>query len=106
MQLRFNRPLEATRVDLIRIATPDHINVSVLYVDPAVCHRAASECGPQTGDRRNVSNPGLRFEIAEPHAAHGVDGEKIQFVCVGAATDPTDCFQTIDRVSILVLLDA
>ena len=33
------------------------------------------------------------------------DGEKIQFIGVSAAADPTDCLQTIDRVAILIFLD-
>src|SRR5687768_3351840 len=105
MQLRFNRPLEATRVVLSRIATHDQHHVGILDVDPAVGHRAASEGGPQTGDRRTVSNPGLRFEIAEPHAAHGFYGEKIQLICVSAAADPTDCFQTIDGIAVFIFFD-
>src|ERR1043165_7795584 len=105
MQLRFNRPLEATRVVLSRIATHDQHHVRILDVDPAVGHRAASECGPQTGDRRTVSNPGLRFEVADPHAAHGLYGYKVQFISVSAAADPTDCFQTIDGVAVLIFLD-
>src|SRR4029078_11075560 len=84
MQLRFNRPLEATRVVLSRIATHDQHHVRILDVDPAVGHRAASECGPQTGDRRTVSNPGLRFEVADPEAAHGLYGEKNQLIRVSA----------------------
>jgi hypothetical protein len=59
------------------IAAHNQHHVGVLDVDPAVGHRAASEGGPQTGDRRTVSNPGLRFEIADPQAAHGLDGEEI-----------------------------
>src|SRR5689334_20803819 len=105
MQLRFNRPLETTRVVLSRIATHDQHHVGVLDVDPAVGHCAASEGGPQTGDRRTVSNPGLRFEVAEAQAAHCLYGEKIQFVRVSAAADPTDCFHAIDGVTALVFLN-
>ena len=100
MQLGFDRPLEAARVVLGRIATHDQHHVGVLDVDPAVGHRAASEGGPQTGDRRTVSNPGLRFEIADPQAAHGLDDEIIQLVGVSAAAGPADPFATIDRVAV------
>ena len=105
LQLGFNRPFEAARVVLGRIAAHDQHHVGVLDVDPAVGHRAASECGPQTGDRWPVSNPGLRFEIADPQAAHGLDGEKIQFVGVGAAAGPANPLAAIDRVAVLVFLD-
>src|SRR5215213_3811384 len=105
MQLRFDRPFEATRVVLRRITAHDQHHVGILHVDPAVGHCTASECGPQTGDRRTVSNPGLRFEIAEPHAAHGFYGKKVQLIGISAAADPTDCFQTIDGVAVLIFLD-
>ena len=90
---------------LSRVAAHDQHHVGVLDVDPAVGHCAASEGGPQTGDRRTVSNPGLRFEIADPQAAHGLDGEKIQFIGVSAAANPANRFQTIDGVAILVFVD-
>src|SRR5437763_227487 len=105
MQLCFHRPLETTRMVLGGIAAHNQHHVGVLDVDPAVSHRAASEGGPQTGDRRTVSNTGLRFEIADPQAAHGLDGEKIQFVRVSASTNPTNRFQAIDRVAVLVFVD-
>src|SRR5436190_6395887 len=105
MKLCFDRPLEATWVVLSRIATHNQHHVGVLDVDPAVGHRAASEGGPQTGDRRTVSNPGLRFEIADPKAAHCLDGKKIQFVSVSASADPANRFQTIDGKAVLVLID-
>src|SRR5215208_210 len=88
-----------------RIPTHDQHHVRVLDVDPTVGHCAASECGPQTGDRRTVSNPGLRFEIADPQAAHSLYGEKIQLIGVGAPADPTYRLETIDRITILVLFD-
>src|SRR5688500_2460350 len=90
---------------LSRITTHDQHHVGVLDVDPSISHCAASECGPQTGDRWTVSNPGLRFEIADPPAAHGLDGEKIQLIGIGAPTDPAHRFQAIDRITILVLFD-
>src|SRR5215510_8085364 len=105
MQLRFDWPLEAARVVSSRIATHDQHHVGVLDVDPAVSHCAASEGGPQTGDRRTVSNPGLRFEIAEPHAAHRLYGKKIQLISIGAATDPTDGFESVYRVTTLIFVD-
>src|SRR5690349_16463980 len=90
---------------LRRIATHDQLHVGVLDVDPAIGHCAASEGGPQTGDRRTVSNSGLRFEIADPEAAHCLDCEKIQFIRVSTAADPTDRFQTVDGVAVFVFLD-
>ena len=105
LQLRFNRPLEAARVALGRIATHDQHHVGVLDVDPAVGHRAASECGPQTGDRRTVSNPGLVFDVADPHAAHRLDDEIVEFVRVGAAAGERDAFAAVDDAAVRVLLD-
>src|SRR4030095_6942651 len=105
MELRFHRPLEATRVVLSRIATHDQHHVGILDVDPAVGHCAASEGGPQTGDRRTVSNPGLRFEIADPHAAHRLYGEKIYFICISASADPTDRLQTVNCITVFVFVD-
>src|SRR5205085_3087760 len=67
--------------------------------------RAASECGPQTGDRRPVSNTCLHLELAVPHPAHRLDRQKIQLVRVGAAPAPTDAFAAVDRVPLVVLLD-
>ena len=96
LQLGFDRPLEAARVVLGRIAAHDQHHVGVLDVDPAVGHRAASECGPQTGDRWTVSNPGLVFQVADPQAAHRLDDEIIEFVGVGAAAGPGDAFAAID----------
>src|SRR5882724_217310 len=90
---------------LSRITTHDQHHVGVLDVDPTVGHCAASECGPQTGDRRAVSNPGLRFEIADPQAAHCLNGKIIQLVGVGTTADPSDTFTAIDSVSFIVLLD-
>src|SRR5581483_8072632 len=72
LPLGFYRPFESARVVFGRIATHDQHHVGVLDVDPTVCHCAATECGPQTGDRWSVSNPGLIFEVADPHAAHAL----------------------------------
>src|SRR2546425_10698604 len=77
------------------VATHDQHHVGVLDVDPAIGHCAASEGGPQTGDRGTVSNPGLRFEIADPQAAHCFDGEKIKLVGISASTSPADTFKTV-----------
>src|SRR6185369_1274969 len=68
-------------------------------------HCAASEGGPQTGDRRTVSNPGLRFEIADSQAAHRLDRKKIQFIRISAAADPANSFQPVHGVTVLVLVD-
>ena len=103
-QLCFDGPFEATRVVLGRITTHDQHHVGVLDVDPAVGHCAASEGGPQTGDRRTVSNSGLRFEIADPEAAHCLDREIIQFVGVGTTAGPTNAFAPVYRKAFLVFL--
>ncbi len=73
MDLGFNRPLEAARMVFGWIPAHDQHHVGVLDVDPAIGHCAASECGPQTGDRWAVSNPSLVFQVADPQAAHGLD---------------------------------
>src|SRR5256714_7077752 len=48
VELRLNRPLEAARGGLGSGAAHGQNHVRVLDVDPAVFHRAASECGSQT----------------------------------------------------------
>ncbi len=73
MDLGFDGPLKSTRVVLGRIAPHDQHHVGVLDVDPAIGHRSASECWPQTGDRGTVSNTGLVFQVADPQAAHALD---------------------------------
>ena len=98
LQLGFHRPLEAARVVLGRVAAHDQHHVGVLDVDPAVGHRAASERGPQTGDRGTVSNPGLVFQVADPQAAHGLDDQVIELVSVGAAAGPGNAFAAVDSV--------
>jgi hypothetical protein len=59
MDLRFNRLPEDAGVVFGRIPDSQHDqhHLGVLDVDPAVGHCAASERGPQTGDRWRVSNP-------------------------------------------------
>src|SRR5678815_5493063 len=105
MQFCFNWPFETARVVLGRVTPHDQHHVGVLDVDPAVGHRAASKGGPQTGDRWTVSNPGLRFEVADSQAAHSLDRKKIQLIGISAAADPADRFQTINGVAVLVFLD-
>ncbi len=68
--LGFNRPLKAAGMVFRRIPTHDQHHVGVLDVDPAIGHCPASECWPQTGDRRAMSNPSLVFQVADPQAAH------------------------------------
>ena len=105
LALGFDRPLEAARMVLGRIATHDQHHVGVLDVDPAIGHRAASERWPQTGDRGAVSNPGLVFQVADPQAAHGLDDEIIEFVGVGAAAGQGDAFAAVHGAALRVLLD-
>ena len=52
-----------------------------------------------------MSNPGLRFVIAGPHAPHEFAGKVIKFVGVSAAPDPANRFQTINGVAVFVLVD-
>src|ERR1041384_5624489 len=52
-----------------------------------------------------MSNTGLRFKVDNPHAAHRLDGEIIQFVGIGAAAGPGNPFATIDGVPLRVLFD-
>src|SRR5947207_3322652 len=77
------------------VPTHDQHHVGVLDVDITIGHRSASECGPQTGDRGAVSNTGLGFYITDPQAAHGLAYEVIEFVGIGAATDPGDAFAAV-----------
>src|SRR5208282_5706765 len=91
----FNRPFEAAGVVFGGIATHDQHHVGVLDVDPTIGHCAASEGGPQTGDRWAVSNAGLVFQVADPQAAHTFYGEIIKFVGVGAAAGEGHAFATI-----------
>src|SRR5258705_13173277 len=68
-------------------------------------HRTASECGPQTGDRRTVSNPGLRLVIAGPHAPHKFSYEIVKFIRICAAADPADCLHSISGTPLCVFFD-
>jgi hypothetical protein len=99
----FNRPLEATGVILGGIAAHDQHHVGIFDVDPTVGHRAASEGGPQTGDRWAVSNAGLVFQVADPQAAHTFYDQIIKFVGVGAAASEGDAFAAVDGLSLRIL---
>src|SRR5580700_6594247 len=101
----FNRPLEAAGVVLGGIAAHDQHHVGVLDVDPAIGHCAASEGGPQTGDRWAVSNAGLVFQVADPQAAHTFYDEIIKFVGVGAAAGKGDAFAAVHGFSVGVGFD-
>src|ERR1700694_3447241 len=101
----FDRPLEAAGMVLGGIAAHDQHHVGVLDVDPAIGHCAASEGGPQTGDRWAVSNAGLVFQVADPQAAHTFYDQIIRFVGVGAAAGEGKAFAAIDGVAGSVLLD-
>ena len=105
LALGFHRPFETARVVLRRIAAHDQHHVGVLDVDPAICHRTATECGPQTGDRRSVSNTGLVFQVADPQAAHGLDHQVIELVGIGAAAGPGDALAAVDGVALGVRVD-
>ena len=101
----FDRPLEAAGVVLGGIPPHDQHHVGVLDVDPTIGHCAASEGGPQTGDRWAVSNAGLVFQVADPQAAHTFDGEIIKFVGVGATASEGHAFATVDGEAGGVLFD-
>src|SRR5207245_2215969 len=101
----FDSPFEATGVVFGRIAAHDQHHVGVLDVDPAIGHRAASKCGPQTGDRWTVSNPGLVFDEAQPQAAHCLYDEIIELVGVSAAACPGDIFAAVDGATLRVYRD-
>src|ERR1700675_3622265 len=101
----FNRPLEAAGMVLGGIAAHDQHHVGVLDVDPTIGHCAASEGGPQTGDRWAVSNAGLVFQVADPQAAHTFYDQVVKFVGVGAAAGEGHAFAAIDSVGGSVLLD-
>ena len=105
LALGFDRPLETARMVFRGIATHDQHHVGVLDVDPAICHRTATERGPQTGDRRSVSNASLVFEVADPQAAHGLDDQVIELVGIGAAAVPGNAFAAVDGVALGILLD-
>src|SRR6202021_3120822 len=105
MNFGFYRPFEDAGVILGGIAAHDQHHLSILDVDPAVGHRAASECGPQTGDRWAVSNASLVFQVADPQAAHTLDGGIIKFVSIGAAAGEGYAFAAVDGFAIGVLLD-
>ena len=99
----FDRPLETAGVILGGIAAHDQHHVGVLDVDPTIGHCAASEGGPQTGDRWAVSNAGLVFQVADPQAAHTFDDEIIKFVGIGAAAGEGDAFAAVDGVAVGVV---
>jgi hypothetical protein len=52
-----------------------------------------------------VSNTGLRLEVADPHAAHRFDCEKVQFVGIGATARPAYTFTSVDQATLIVFLD-
>src|SRR5262249_34643813 len=104
LPLGLDRPFESTRVVFGRIPTHDQHHVCVLDVDPAICHRTATERGPQTGDRRSVSNTSLVFQVADPQAAHAFDYQIVELVRIGAAAGPGDTLSTVYRVPLRVLL--
>ena len=52
-----------------------------------------------------MSNSGLRFEVADPQAAHCLDREIVQFICVSTATDPANTFATIHGKTFFVFLN-
>src|SRR5208337_3558799 len=99
VKLGFDGPLESAGMVFGWIAAHDQHQVSVLDVDPAIGHCAASEGGPQTGDRGAVSNPGLVFQVADPQAAHGLDDQVVELVGIGAAAGEGDAFAAIDSVA-------
>src|ERR1700675_89002 len=101
----FNRPLEAAGMVLGGIAAHDQHHVGVLDVDPAIGHCAASEGGPQTGDRWAVSNAGLVFQVADPQAAHAFYDQIIELVGVGAAAVEGHAFAAIDGMARSILFD-
>src|SRR5262249_50204160 len=88
-----------------RVPAHDQHHVGVLDVDPTVGHCAASECGPQTGDRGAMSDAGLVFQIADPQAAHRLDYEIVEFVCIGAASTPGNPFTSISRPTLAILFN-
>src|SRR5439155_24895166 len=67
--------------------------------------RAASERGPQTGDRWPVSNPGLILQVHHAQTAHRFHDEVVQFVRVRAAAGPRDPFATVHYPASRVFLD-
>src|ERR1700686_270194 len=95
----FNRPLEAAGMVLGGIAAHDQHHVGVLDVDPTIGHCAASEGGPQTGDRWAVSNAGLVFQVADPQAAHTFYDQIVKFVGVGAAAGEGNAFAAVHGMS-------
>ena len=56
-------PLEGHRVVFGDVAAFHQDRLAVLQVDPVIGHRAAPECGPQTGDRGAMSKPGLVLDV-------------------------------------------
>ena len=52
-----------------------------------------------------MSNPGLGFEIADAQAAHGFAHQIIEFVGIGAATNPREPFASVDCATVCVFLD-
>jgi hypothetical protein len=52
-----------------------------------------------------VSNPGLVFYIGETQTSHGLDDQVIEFVGVGAATNPGEAFTAIYSAALRVFLN-
>ena len=89
-------PLVGHRVVLGDIAPFDQDRLAILQVDPMVGHRAATECGPQTGDRRAMSKSGLVFDVGEPEQPGRFLKDVALFVGVLRAAHEADGVGAID----------
>src|SRR5687767_15935110 len=54
----------------------------------------------QTGDRRPVSNPGLVLQVADPQAAHRLDGEIVELVGVRAPAGECNSLAAVDGAAL------
>ena len=63
------------------------MSVFLMSIQPLVI-APRPNVGPKLETVGAVSNPGLSFEVADPHAAHGFDHEIVQFIGVRAAAGP------------------
>ncbi len=105
MGLGLDHPFEAAGVRLGGVAAHDDDDVGVLDVHPVVGHRAAAECGGQTGHRWAVSNARLVVERQDAGAADDLVGDVAGFVGGGRGCQEAGGQPAVDRGAVGVLGD-
>lgn len=63
LRLGLERPAEGDRMTLGHIGAHDQYRIRIDQIAGEGSRTTATECDPQTGDRRGMSNSGLVFQI-------------------------------------------